>query len=504
MRWCTIFLFLLTLTNAAVFGQGYDITVKVDKFSGDTLQLGYFLMDKQYVSDTAVAQKSGVFKFSGSELLAPGMYFVVFPPENQFLQFVVPADKQDFTVSADFADIAGTVKFSGSPENEQFYQYLRFLENKGKEAEQLKAGREQLSEAERERADVALVGIDSIVKAYQANVLREFPASMTALIINSTKEPDIPQFEGDKAQVDRLRFYYYRDHYFDDTDLSDPRLLRTPLLFNKVDRYIQKLTVQHPDSISKSLDRVLVAMEPAEETFKYYLVHFLNEYARSKFVGMDAVYVHLVKTYYATGRAPWTEEEQLKKIVDNANTLDPLLLGKIAPNIPLQELDVPGTLEAKDHENELYRVKTGQTIALHDVKSPYTLLIFWDPDCGHCKKSMPKLRDFYKSYKEKGLEIYAVCGRTVNENGMVKCAEYLEKNEMLDWMNMVDPYYRTKFKSTYDIKSTPQLYLLDENKEILSKRFDAEQLEDILLNFMNAGQTQEGASSTETAEEGSN
>ena len=32
-------------------------------------------------------------------------------------------------------------------------------------------------------------------------------------------------------------------------------------------------------------------MEPAKETFKYYLVHYLNKYAASKIVGFDAVYV---------------------------------------------------------------------------------------------------------------------------------------------------------------------------------------------------------------------
>ena len=58
---------------------------------------------------------------------------------------------------------------------------------------------------------------------------------------------------------------------------------------------------------------MLEGMKPAPETFKYYLVHFLNEYAKSKVVGYDAMYVHLVDKYYSTGLAPWTDEEQLEK-----------------------------------------------------------------------------------------------------------------------------------------------------------------------------------------------
>lgn len=476
-----LFLFLLFLTCSSLLSaQGYEISVHPKGYVGDSIQLGYFLMDKQYLLDTVAVQKDGSFIFEGDEKLAPGMYMLVFPPENEFLQLVLPEDDQIFSVEMDFFNMAQTTKFKGSEENEIFYKYLNFLSEKGEQAQALR----QKQEAGDEKAREEMAGLDKQVKAYQDRIVEKQPGSMTALIVKATREPEIPEFTGEKAEVDRKRFYYYRDHYFDNLDLSDLRLLRSPVLFNKVDRYVQKLTVQHPDSINQSLDRVLQMMEPAEETFKYYLVHFLNEYAKSKFVGMDAVYVHLVKNYYATGKATWTEEEQLQKIIENAETLEPLLLGKIAPDIPLQILDVEGTLARKDHEKELFRVQTKGIKALHEVDAPYTVLVFWDPDCGHCKKSMPKLKDFYQAYRDKGVEVYAVCGRTVNENGMVKCAEYLKENELTGWLNMVDPYYKTRFKSTYDIKSTPQVYVLDQNKEIISKRIDVDQLEEVLLNFM--------------------
>ena len=61
------------------------------------------------------------------------------------------------------------------------------------------------------------------------------------------------------------------------------------------------MTVQHPDSVSIAVDRILSLVEPSKETYKFYLIHFLNEYAKSKFVGMDAVYVHLGEKYYCCG-----------------------------------------------------------------------------------------------------------------------------------------------------------------------------------------------------------
>lgn len=148
--------------------------------------------------------------------------------------------------------------------------------------------------------------------------------------------------------------------------MTDPRLLRTPFLFERIDYYIQKLNVQHPDSLSKAVDFVLQKVRPAEDTYKYYLIHFLNFYAKSNIVGMDAVYVHLVDKYYATKKAPWTDSAQLVKITENANELKPTLIGKIAPNVQLERRD-------------------GVKFKLHDIKSEYTILYFWAYDCGHCK-----------------------------------------------------------------------------------------------------------------------
>ena len=37
----------------------------------------------------------------------------------------------------------------------------------------------------------------------------------------------------------------------------------------------------------------------------------------------------------------------------------------------------------------------GKYIALYDIKSKYTVVVFWDHGCGHCKKAMPILSDLY-------------------------------------------------------------------------------------------------------------
>ena len=146
----------------------------------------------------------------------------------------------------------------------------------------------------------------------------------------------------------------------------------------KIEYFLEKLTVNHPDSIAESIDFLLAKMEPAEQTFRYYLSTYLNKYAKSKVIGYDAIYVHLVKKYYQSGKTPWVDEESLAKIIDNANKLDPVLIGKIGADIKVYKED-------------------GTPISISDIDYEYLVLLFWAPDCGHCTKMMPKFCLLYTS-----------------------------------------------------------------------------------------------------------
>jgi thiol-disulfide isomerase/thioredoxin len=462
---------VLALSFSGLFAQsGYSIRVEIENYQQDTLLLGYYLMDKQYVLDTVAVASDKSFTFQGEEPLKGGMYFIYMPPDLGFFQILVTEQEQRFSIRAkDPANPTEGIRFSGSNENTLFYNYLNELGKKRPEAGELQ---DQIANAadEKEKAqfEEKLDQLNQSVLDYQKTFATKHSATLAGAIVKANVNLDMPEFdETDEEALQVRKWQYTKHHFFDNLNLADPNLLRTPLLFQRVDYYVNKLTVQHPDSIFQSVRSILSDMQPNEETFKMYLIHFLNTYARSKIIGFDAIYVAIVNEYYAKGLAPWTEEEQLSKIIDNAKTLEPLLIGKIAPNIKMQ-------------------TKDEQTLWLHDVDSPYTILFFWDPNCGHCKKSMPGMIEFYNEYKDKGVEIFAVCTKFYRE--LDSCWEFIDDKGMGIWLNTVDPYHRSKFKTVYDIKSTPQIYLLDHKKEILSKRLGVEQLADVLDQVMKQDQ----------------
>ena len=177
-------------------------------------------------------------------------------------------------------------------------------------------------------------------------------------------------------------------------------------------------------------------------------------------MGMDGVYVHMVEQYYMSGKAFWTDEEQVQKMEERAMALTPTLIGRQAPNFKGQDVQE-------------------QFIALHDINTKYTVLYFWDYDCGHCKKVTPQLMELYanKLDKEK------VTLFSVSINGSIDIwKEKLEEYKVVGIATQ-DHYRRSGFDQMYDIRSTQRIFLLDEEKNIVAKQISVEQLEELLIKL---------------------
>lgn len=454
----SFFLSLGFQTSSSGQENGYRIEVNVKNFDNDTLTFGYYFGKSQYLKDTAFLE-DGKFLFTGEEPLSPGVYLLVFPPDNSFVHVLISADEQHFSISLDMTDIIASARFKGSQENTIYYEYLGELEERRPKAEELKKqmAADSLNQV---KYKTQLDAIDKEVKEIQQGIIKKYPASFTTMLIKANTDIELPDFSGmEESEVRQKQYEYYRAHYFDNFDLNDPRAIRSGLMHQKIDFYLQKLTYQYPDSQSVSMDYLLNHMDQNPEAFQYYLVEFLNESARSKRMGMDAVYVHLVDEYYSKGKATWMEEEQLDKLIKQAETLRPILIGKPAPDL------------------ELYK-QSGESLKVSEIDAEYTVLFFWAPDCGHCKKAMPSIIDFYNNFKDRGVEILAICTKTGSD--MTPCWDTIEERGMDIWINVADQYLRSRYKMIYDVKTTPQIYILDKDKKIIVKKIAGEDLTPVM------------------------
>lgn len=454
---------VLVVMSLPVMGQ-YDINIDIANYENDTLIVGYYYANKQLVRDTLYADSPGQFNLQGSDTLETGIYILLSAPDNEYVQFHVNDDNKSFDIAYDYKDKTN-VTFKGSEDNTNFQNYINMLGELRPEAQTLRENIDTLEKAGKDVSKLSdrLKEIDESVAKHQLDLLEKYPNSITARILRGNQEIKVPEF-ADAEDVQMTRYRYYKAHYFDNLDLGDPVSMNIGLIQNKLDVYMDKLTSNYPDSIISSLDFLLEKMEPSEETYKYYLSTYLSKYGKSKVIGYDAIYVHLVDNYYAKGKAPWTSEENLVKIIDNAKKISPALIGKIGDDIKVYKED-------------------GKTpVSISDIDYEYLVLLFWAPDCGHCTKMMPKFVEFGDKWKDSGVKIFAIC--TKHQDKTKTCWDKLEEKNMLGFINAADEYHRSRFKLKYNVTTTPKVFILNKDREILLKNLGAEQLENAMLEIL--------------------
>lgn len=430
---------------------------------GSMCLLACYYGDKNYIKDSAKANAKGEVIFTSVEKYDQGIYLFV-PPNKKYFDFVMDAE-QNFSLETDTTDYIKYMKVKGSDENKFFYDYQNFMSGKQKQIEPLRnlyAKVKNNKDSAKIVADKIAV-IDKEVVDYKLNFIKNNPKSFVSKLFKAMEEPVVPEAptlpNGRKDST--FGYRYFKSHYFDNVDFSDDRLLRTPIFNNKVKYYLEKLTPQICDSINVSADYLIEKGRANQEVFKYLVNWITYTYESSKIMGFDCVFVHLVNRYHSKKETPWIDSTQLYKVINRAYILEPLLLGKKAPPVVMQD-------------------STGKEISLYNLKSKYTILLFWDEGCGHCKKEMPKMVELYKKLKSKDVQIFAY----ETEDNPKLWKKFIKDNN-LQFINGYQPdqYKRAVTKKIYDIYSTPVIYLLDENKIIKAKRIDVEQLGNLIDTF---------------------
>ena len=453
----------------------YKITVSIDGYQNDTCILGYQVGGTTYVSNAVYERnQKGAFVFEGETTLLGGLYSVLIKPDNKYFQFIISSDEaqKDLILRTKITDnpaveLTANLKVENSKDNEVFMAFKSFLGQMRQKSQSL-SRRRSSAEAQNDTAlirqlSAKFLALDQEVASYQDQLLLDYPDLLSPKIINGSRPPVVPDTIKDRAAV----FNYYKAHFWDNFDWSDARLIRTPILKQKMDTYLEKLTMQTLDSVAAAcvymIDQAL--KYKSKEMFQYVAVQLLNQYAKQEVICMDGVYVTIAQKYYCSGLAYWLDSAKTASICADAQRMAPLRCGKNAP------------------EARLKNINDSSYVSLYSIRKPFVAVYFWDPTCGNCAKMSKKLVPVYNKWKDKGFEIYGVCSKPWKEVEM--CRKKVE-DASIEWLNTTDdPYPLAWVKKYYDLRSNPYLYLLNEDKEIIYKRLSADQLDGILEREFN-------------------
>ena len=458
------------LLASAQSDDSYKIEIKIKGSQDSILYLANYYGDKTYIADTAYNIKGkGTFVFEKNEELGGGLYIIVSQARRSLFEFLV-ADSRDMKFETKAPDYVEEMKIHNSDENELFFAYLGFSSDLYKRVKPINT---RLKELDAEDDSIAIYReeiktINSEMTDYKEAVMKDHPESFLASFFGLIKDASIPDTMPSLADGSKDSLYpyrYYKAHYWDAVDLSDDRLIRTPVFYKKLDTYFDQVVSKDADTIISEIDKILAKMDESGELYKYSLWRLTVKYDESQIMGHDAILVHMSDTYFSKGKAPWLDKAVVKNIMDEADKRRGTIIGQQAPNLIMQDTNL-------------------KPRSLYDIPNEYIVMFFWDPKCGHCKEEIPHLVNFYENYAEKlNVEVFAVCA----DSNMKEMKKAIRTRKM-SFVNVNGPRsYTTDYHDLYNIFSTPVLIVLNKERKIIAKRLLSEQLPEFLENYSKYG-----------------
>ena len=488
-------IFILFISLCYSLGNAQKMKFKVTGVKDSTVFLIKYYGQKLYYADTAVL-KNGYVEFDGKKQ-QPGI-MGLYLPDQKFFEFIYNNEEIQLETSA--PDYTPNLNVKKSAENSIFLPYVKFITDKKTQVGKLSEQKSKLKDSDPTYKSLVeqIDNLNKEVENYQLELIKNNPDKLVAKIVKMSREVEIPETpkneKGEPLDPD-FRFKYYRAHYWDNVDLMDDRLVNNPVFHNKMEFYFTKMMIQHWDTVINYSFDFCDKLNPKSKIFEYVVGWITSTYGKSQIMGMDKVYTYMRNKYYCSkndeGKSPayWVAEDKFKDLCEKIDIEMNLVMGVRPPNLILKD----------STDNKWYN--------LYEVaqKSEYTVLYFWDPECGHCKKTTPKLQTLYeKKFRDRNIEIFSV-GKAVGKD-FEAWKKFIRENKMT-FLNVAvtDKLYELakkdpnslvpvpgdnrpkpttleslNYQTTYDIFSTPQVYILDKEGKIIAKRVSISQIEEML------------------------
>jgi hypothetical protein len=411
---------------------------------GRKIFLANYYGNQLFYADSAIADAQGLALFARPSGYKPGLYAVL-PGAGRF---EVVLNEPVVKMSTEASDLVGKLRVIESRENT-----LHHVDRKVAAA---------LPEPERSKR---------LMDIAEANK-ETFVASLIRMELEPEKL-DVKKPDGSPdsaATTDR-----WRAHYWDNTDLTDNRIVGTPVFQNRLEMLLAVGLPQKPDPIVNYLDSLIARTGKAEDVKRFIVGLATKKYAEQPTQGLGAVCVRMAQRYVCTGpdnkpAADWKPEDSWRKTCLKAARKAALIVGAKTRDIVLADT-------------------TGKKwISLHEMPQSCVIVALWGPHCSHCKQAIPLLYEHYLSeLKALDVGVYAVAETTDGE--LFADWKKFVKEHKLDWVNVGVPWpeysdWRTNperlknspttreslnYPDTWEMTGTPRFYVLDKERRMVAQ-----------------------------------
>jgi thiol-disulfide isomerase/thioredoxin len=441
--------------------KGYAIELQTTGAKqGEQVVLNRYANAESTRFDSLQLDAEGKAVFKGGQPLAAGMYSI--SAGNSNLDFFISAGApQQFSLAFDVVQGYASLVVNGSPENEEFAGYMRFINALRQRGQQLQARMQQYQQNPDSAYSITaqMKQLNTAVMDRMAAIRENFAGTTLAFFFQSMQEPEAPEpnISPMAANPDSLRQAYYmnfyKEHFFDNVDFSDLRILNLPVLTNLFNTYFTRVLPLDAAVLKPQVDFLINKTKARREVYEFTVRNQYDFFRHGPYPEIEDIAVYIADQYVVQDSAAWADKlfvSRLKEAV-RVGKLNPF--GTIATNLKLQD-------------------PNGQFISLHDVQAPYTVLYFFNPLCGTCAMVTPILWETYQVYRNKGLQVYAVYVDKTRTDWI----PYITEKYQFDWINVWSPDETENIYAKYDLHAIPTIYLLDNEKKIIQKNTTIDEL----------------------------
>lgn len=443
---------MLLIGNWA-FSQNHKFDFKITGAQNIDVYLADFYGDKNTVLDTSRTDSVGTLHFDMKPDYYSGMYRI-FLSKDMFFDFIY--NNEDIQMESDVHALYDSLKIKTSNENIIYFSYMRAF-NKFRHKFDLLAPINDYyppTDSFFQVARTQYIQVQVDIQVLTKQLVEQYPDAWATKIIK-LKQP----MYFDPSMLEYDRHEYLVDHYFDHFDFSDIDLIRSNIYTSSAIEYMS--LYRNPNLTQDKLeDEFIVAvnkiMDQAKENKLVYefIVNFLVG-------GFEHYHFDKVLDYIAKNYAPdqCENEERKTDLQTRLEKYAELTIGKPAP-----------LFDAPDRD--------GNMLSLNKISSEYTLVIFWASWCNHCLATLPKIHNLYKSSIDpRKMEIVAYSIDTSKNDWL----EAIDAGAY-SWVNVSElKGWDSKAAVDYNLYATPTMFLLDKDKNIVSKPITFDELKVALM-----------------------
>jgi thiol-disulfide isomerase/thioredoxin len=450
-KWLLLFLLFPALVHAQ-----YQIKIKATNTADSIAYFrGTVFDDKNYIPKDTIKLYKGNYTVAAKKPIIGGIYFLYFPKSKQKVFFSLE-NLDSIKVEIRGANYLDSIKFSNKV-NQQFVEY-QLLEKKlsnydtNYAAELAKGKKFNLAQ----KAAFFQPKTSQLV-SYRTTLLKNLK-QVNALFVHLNTLNILD------SSVPSRKNYIGRNELIKRIDFKNPKLLFTPNIKNVLNEYYSYYPLQ-ADSLNKGLDTVMNKVDGKSNMSIYITDYFIKLLHNREIVNNTEAYTYYLEKYILNQKYKISDIKQLDQLKTELANLKSLQLQDTCVNMILKDT-------------------AGQVQNLQEFASQnkFTLIIFYDPTCEHCKVELPKM-DSTINLLENTYNIkvgrYAVCNEPSLPASIWK--DFIVKYNLNKNYINVNLANNMDLRKSYDAFTNPIFYLVNNKGILLGKKLSPQTVRNLIL-----------------------